>query len=206
MPSCFARLGGACGPLGEPLPASFSTIRNQLMFLLFWELLFPPVIVAVITQMICSTVTSSQCHLKLKNSCKNLGVQLLSGQWRPDLILQSMFYLTLFVPLGLRVGDGRFQGPDHLEDVCVNLLRLLTQNTTGWQLIEQKSVLWFLWLSAQGQVIGRVLFFSFFVSESSLRFVDIYVLPEFLCGWPSVCVWVKFPLLTRFDYIELGPL
>ena len=42
------------------------------------------------------------------------------------------------MPLGLRVGDGRFQGPGHLEDVCVNLLRLLMQHTTGWQLIEQK--------------------------------------------------------------------
>lgn len=63
-------------------------------------------------------------------------MQLLSRQWRPDLILQSMF-CNPFVPLGLRVGDGRFQGPGHLEDVC-EFAELLTQNTTGWQLIEQK--------------------------------------------------------------------
>ena len=136
VPSCFARLGGACGPQRlqcqphpPPNPAhvfcsleSCSPLRDRG---------------CIITQMICCTVTSSQrCHLKLK-----IHVKSGDATFKQTVETWSDFTITVvlnpFMPLGLQVGDGRFQGPGHREDVCVNLLRLLMQNTTGWQLIEQ---------------------------------------------------------------------
>lgn len=111
--------------------------QTQLMFSVLWRAALSSVIVAIITQMICCTVTSSQrCHLKLK-----IHVKSGDATFKQTVETWSDFTINVllnpFMPLGLRVGDGRFQGPGHLEDVCVNLLRLLMQNTTGWQLIEQ---------------------------------------------------------------------
>lgn len=93
--------------LGQKVPAALATglhnqihnfyIHNQihLMFYVLWRDPFlPQWLVAVITEIICSNVTSSQrCHLKLKIHVKTRDVTLLSRQFRPELLSQCLVSL-----------------------------------------------------------------------------------------------------------------
>lgn len=65
------------------------------------------------------------------------------------------------------MGDRRFQGSGHLEDVCVNLLGLLLQNTTHWE--ADRTGIYFrtiLVAISLDQAVSRVFFFF---SEASLH-------------------------------------
>lgn len=149
------------------------------------------VIVAVITQMICSTVTSSQrCHLKLK-----IHVKSGDATFKQTVETWSDFTINVllnsFMPLWLHMGDGRFQGSGHLEDVCVNLFGLLLQNTTHWEADRTEIYFRTILVAISPRSSCQQGFFFFFSWGLSPWLVDGCLLPEFSRGYPSVCVGVQ---------------
>lgn len=159
----------------------------QLMSSVLLGAALSSVIVAVITQMICSTVTSSQrCHLKLK-----IHVKSGDATFKQTVETWSDFTINVllnsFMPLWLHMGDGRFQGSGHLEDVCVNLFGLLLQNTTHWE--ADRTEIYFrtilVAISPRSSCQQGFLFF-FFLRPLSMACRRLS--PPWIFTWLSLCV------------------